>query len=344
MMTFTVLQSVYRKDNPAFLAQSLQSIAGNTLLPQKVVLVKDGALTPELEAVIAEWQERLPLCAVGYEKNRGLAYALNFGLRFVDTELVARMDSDDICLPERFEKQAAQFTADDTLTVLGGGIEEFYSRADGTECRKVRLYPKRTTRHSPSLYRGTPLAHPTVMMRTELLRKFGYSERTRCNEDIDLWMRLLASGGTIRTLQEPLLRFRITEGTFRRRSAAKAFDEYRIYARNLHAFNGVSAKDALLLARLASRFLPASLSRRLYLSRRRQNLFKENLMKVKSLGGQVFMKNGHLFEALLQFEENGVQMIKAVQLDSTAECVVEVLLADVELFRTSSGAEIVLPS
>ncbi|MDE6067335.1 MAG: hypothetical protein K2F89_00070 [Treponemataceae bacterium] len=56
------------------------------------------------------------------------------------------------------------------------------------------------------------------------------------------------------------------------------------------------------------------------------------------------MKNGHLFKALLQFEEDGIQMIKAVQLDSTAECVVEVPLADVELFRTSSGTEIVLPS
>lgn len=65
-------------------------------------------------------------------------------------------------------------------------------------------------------------------------------------------------------------------------------------------------------------------------------------MKVKSLGGQVFMKNGHLFEALLQFEENGVQIIKAVRLDSPSKCVVEVPLADVELFRTSSGAEIVL--
>ena len=58
----------------------------------------------------------------------------------------------------------------------------------------------------------------------------------------------------------------------------------------------------------------------------------------------MFMKNGHLFEALLQFEEDGVQMIKAVQLDGKAECVVEVPLADVEMFRTSTGAELVLPS
>lgn len=109
-------------------------------------------------------------------------------------------NKDDICLPCRFEKQTAQFTADDGLNVLGGGIEESYSRADGMGFRKVRLYPKRTTKCSTSLHRGTPLAHPTVMMRTEVLRKFGYPERTRCNEDIDLWMRLLTSSGIIRTL------------------------------------------------------------------------------------------------------------------------------------------------
>lgn len=71
MNAFTVLQSVYKKDSPAFLAESLRSIADSTLLPEKVVLVRDGPLTPELESVIAGWQERLPLKAVGYEQNRG---------------------------------------------------------------------------------------------------------------------------------------------------------------------------------------------------------------------------------------------------------------------------------
>lgn len=94
---FTVLQSVYKKDNPIFLYQSLQSIAENTVQPYSVVLVKDGILNHELESVISEWQSKLPLKVVGYEKNQGLAYALNYGLQFVETELVARMDSDDIC-------------------------------------------------------------------------------------------------------------------------------------------------------------------------------------------------------------------------------------------------------
>ncbi|MDE5898552.1 MAG: hypothetical protein K2H09_04735 [Treponemataceae bacterium] len=180
------------------------------------------------------------------------------------------------------------------------------------------------------------------MMKAALLKEFGYSENTKCNEDIDLWFRLLRAGHRIRTLQEPVLRFRITDGTFSRRSVSKALSEYSIYSANLWKINGVSWNGILPLARLASRFFPRTLSRKLYLSRKRRNLFKENLMKVTSLGNHVFTKNGHLFEALLQFEEGGIQMIKAVQLDSTAECVVEVPLSDVELFRTSSGTAIVL--
>ena len=95
MIPFTVLQSVYRKDSPQFLSESLRSLAEQTRLADCIVLVKDGTLTPELEAVISEWQETLPLKVVGYDENKGLAHALNFGLQFVETELVARMDSDD---------------------------------------------------------------------------------------------------------------------------------------------------------------------------------------------------------------------------------------------------------
>ena len=102
-MTFSVLQSVYRRDNPDFLAQSLQSIADNTLQPVNVILVKDGILTPELETVISEWQTKLPLKVVGYEQNQGLAQALNYGLQFVETDLVARMDSDDIWVENKVQ-------------------------------------------------------------------------------------------------------------------------------------------------------------------------------------------------------------------------------------------------
>lgn len=341
-MKFTVLQSAYKKDNPIFLSQSLQSIADNSIQPACVVLVKDGVLTPELESVISEWKDKIPLKVVGYEKNHGLAHALNYGLQFVETELVARMDSDDICFPDRFEKQIAQFLVDSSLEILGGGIEEFYIEKNGTEFRRVRLYPKWTDLKSRTLYRGTPVAHPTLMMKTALLKEFGYSENTKCNEDIDLWFRLLAVGHRIRTLQEPILHFRINDGTFRRRSVSKALNEYSIYTKNLRHFNGISKSDIIPLMRLAARFLPGNLNKKAYLSQKRQKLFKENLMNIKSLNNQVFMKNGHIFEAVIQFEENGIKMIKAVQLDSQAKCVVEVPASEVELFRTSESVDVSL--
>lgn len=228
---------------------------------------------------------------------------------------------------------------------MAGGIEEFYIE-DGFglqnqhEYRKIRLYPKWTDKNSKSLYRGTPVAHPTLMMKTALLKEFKYSENTKCNEDIDLWFRLIESGHKIKTLQEPVLHFRITDGTFSRRSMQKAFNEFSIYSRNLHKLNGFSALDIVPLIRLVSRFFPKNLNKKLYLSKKRQNLFKENLMKIKSLNNQVFTKNGHLFEALFEFEENSEKMIKAVQLDSPSKCVVEVPASEVDLYKTSESVDV----
>ena len=125
-MKLSVLQSVYRKDNPEFLNDSLRSLKEQTLPADQIILIKDGTLTSELEDVISEWKEKLPLKVVGYENNQGLAHALNFGLQFVETELVSRMDSDDIAFSERFEKQVKEFETDKNLSVLGTGIEEFY--------------------------------------------------------------------------------------------------------------------------------------------------------------------------------------------------------------------------
>lgn len=91
------------------MSECLSSLAESTVKPLQIILVKDGLLTAEIESVIAEWQQKLPLKVVSYDNNQGLAHTLKFGLQFVETELVARMDSDDICCPDRFEKQLAFF-------------------------------------------------------------------------------------------------------------------------------------------------------------------------------------------------------------------------------------------
>ena len=273
-MTFSILQSVYRRDNPEFLAQALKSIADNTLQPEAVILVKDGPLTQGLEDVISEWQGKLPLKVVSYEQNQGLAHALNYGLQFVETTLVARMDSDDICFPNRFEKELEFFEKNPEAEIVGAGISEFYLSKDGNEFRKNRFYTAQTSKRSKSLFKGTPLGHPTVMIKTDLLKEFMYSENTNMNEDIDLWFRLLKDDHTIYNIQEPLLNFRITDGTFKRRSIKKAFSEFRIYWNNLIELFGISPLLIYPLARLFVRFLPYRLNKKLYFSNARRSLFE----------------------------------------------------------------------
>ena len=108
-MKFSVLLSVYRKEQPAYLRQSLDSIFTQKLLADEVVLVKDGPLTEELNEIIVSYACRYPfLKIVSFSKNQGLGKALNEGLKHCSHDIVARMDTDDIAKPDRFEKHSLQ--------------------------------------------------------------------------------------------------------------------------------------------------------------------------------------------------------------------------------------------
>jgi glycosyltransferase involved in cell wall biosynthesis len=122
----SVLMSVYYKETAAHLNECLKSLAAQTVPATEIIIVKDGKLTHELEQCLALWQNKLPLKIVGYEENRGLAYALNYGLQYCTGNFIARMDSDDICLPDRFKKQIAYFEIHKDTDILGGNILEFY--------------------------------------------------------------------------------------------------------------------------------------------------------------------------------------------------------------------------
>ena len=106
-MQFSVLMSVYYKDNPVWLKQAVDSVLNNTIKPNQIVVVIDGQIPNELEQVITEYKESLDILRL--EKNSGLGAALQQGLLKCKYPLVARMDSDDISLPGRFEKQLREF-------------------------------------------------------------------------------------------------------------------------------------------------------------------------------------------------------------------------------------------
>ena len=267
MIKFSVLMSIYSKETASNLNQCFESLSIQTLPATEIITVKDGLLPNELNQVLFLWHEKLPLKIIGYEENKGLAYALNYGLQFCSFELVARMDSDDICMPDRFEKQIKYFEEHDEAVIVGSSILEFYENKNIIIFIGERKYPVYTNKKSKSLFKGTPIAHPTLVIKTELLKKYKYNNNTFLNEDIDLWFRLLIDGYSLENINEPLIKYRITNKLFLRRNYRKALNEFEIYWINLIKLFGFSLLLIFPLLRFIIRLLPSSFIKRLYISR-----------------------------------------------------------------------------
>lgn len=221
---FSVLISVYYKEIPRYLDRALQSITDDQILkPDEIVLIKDGPLTKELDEVIGKFKKKYPnlFKIVTLEKNYGLGKALNIGLKNCTYELVARMDGDDISKPERFKKQIEIFQKNPKLDIVGSWIDEFIERDEEITVRSIRKVPETSEEIYQKLKSICAFNHPTVMYRKSKIIEVGSYLQEFVLEDYYLWIRLAMSGANMYNLQESLLKFRITEGTSKRRGGLK---------------------------------------------------------------------------------------------------------------------------
>lgn len=215
-MKFSVLIAVYAKESPAHLEQSLESIFRQELPPDEVVLVEDGPLTAALDEVIGRFKaQQEALHIVKLPQNQGLGLALKEGLRHCQYDLVARMDSDDIAMPQRFSKEMAWLEAHPETDVVGSWTDEF-SEASGQVISTRRLPETHEALLKFSHYRN-PMNHPTVMFRKAAVERAGGYRHRELFEDYDLWVRMLQQGARFHNLQESLLRFRLSPQFYGRR-------------------------------------------------------------------------------------------------------------------------------
>ena len=216
MPKFSVLLSLYWKEGPEFLRQSLDSVFGQTLRADEVVLVEDGPLTPELDAVVKDYSARYPeLKVVPLQMNVGLGRALNEGLKYCTNELVARMDTDDVAKPDRFEIQVPFMESRPEVAVSGSWIDEFIGSTDNVVSR-------RATAESPAEIREfaksrNPLNHPSVIFRKRAVEAVGSYQHFPLFEDWYLWVRLLNKGYKLANIPEALLWFRTSADVYKRR-------------------------------------------------------------------------------------------------------------------------------
>jgi len=206
--------AVYAGDTPEFLRSALESATvAQTLAPTAVVIVRDGPVGPDLQAVLDEIAARPQTEVVQLEQNRGLGRALNAGLAHVTTPLVARMDADDICAPQRFARQIPLI--EDALDVVGSAIAEFSDDpASPGLVRHVRTDPDEIVRSART---ASPLNHPTVVFRVAAVAAVGGYPELAHMEDYLLWAKLIMNGARLGNIDEPLVYYRVGAGAYARR-------------------------------------------------------------------------------------------------------------------------------
>lgn len=220
--SFSVLMSVYAKDNPDWVAQALDSVLANTRSPAEIVLVQDGPVPEAICRVLADYAGKYPqIKRVLLEQNMGLGLALQKGLEACSHELVARMDADDISLPDRFEKQLNRFAEEPGLAVLGGAIEEI----DGDTLQPVALrrVPCSDAECKKFLKTRCPFNHMTVMFKKSFILQAGNYQSFHLMEDYYLWARCAAKGYVFGNLSDIILRARVNAAMYGRRGGWKYF-------------------------------------------------------------------------------------------------------------------------
>lgn len=216
---YSVLISVYKNERACFLEQSLESMVNQTLRPDEIVLVKDGELTAELDSVIADFSDSYPglFNVVALSENVGLGRALDEGLNHCRNELVARMDSDDISLPERCELQIKEFRENPALSIIGTMVDEFYD--DPANIVSVRAVPVSHDDIVKFMKRRSAFNHPSVMYKKSEVLRCGAYGKMRRKQDMDLFSRMMNSGCKAMNVDKSLLLFRSNEDNFKRRKS-----------------------------------------------------------------------------------------------------------------------------
>ena len=216
MDNYSVLMSVYFKEKAEYLKDAMNSIWNQSFPTNDFVLVCDGPLNDDLNATISEMEEKhSQLNVIRLKENGGLGNALNIGLKYCKNDLVARMDSDDVCRSDRCERQLEVFNRNSEISICSGIIEEFANSLEEVESRRV--VPETNEEIVRFAKQRNPFNHPCVMYKKDAVEDAGGYIDFHYLEDYYLWIRMILNGSEGYNIQEPLLWMRTGNGLYNRR-------------------------------------------------------------------------------------------------------------------------------
>ena len=266
-MKFSILLSLYYKESPLALDQCFLSIwKDQTIQPNEIILVLDGPIGDELTQCVEKWQRIIgqSLQVIPLSQNVGLGKALNKGLEHCSNEWVFRMDTDDICKPDRFEKQIQFIQHNPYVVLFGGQILEFDQTPNDSAV--IKSVPTTHDDIKEFAQKRCPFNHMTVAYKKSIITELGGYQHHLFMEDYNLWLRVIGAGYTVANLPDVILYARVGNGMHARRKGVeyiKSEKQLLKLKKELKLQSQIHA-NILFLLRSSFRLLPSSLLGKIY--------------------------------------------------------------------------------
>lgn len=252
MKSISVVMAVYN-ESPSYLSEAVDSVLGQSFSDFEFVIILDDPQNEELKKVLAEYKRKDSRISVFVnEENRGLALSLNRGISLSKGKYIARMDADDVSLPDRFEKQFLYLEKKHDVDILA--TNKIYIDENGQEKGHGEILPENHEKITKILKYINILCHPSVMMRRDRILEIGGYRNFPTSQDRDLWNRSVNSGLKINIINDFLIKYRINTAGI---SISKAYKQalvslyisrlnsgrYNFSEKHLNAFLGEKLAD-----------------------------------------------------------------------------------------------------
>ena len=264
---FSVLMSIYIKEKSSNFIECMESIVTQTVPPSEIVIVFDGPISNELENTVDSYIETYPgLIKIKRKKeNKGLGLALADGILECSYELIARMDTDDICRSDRFEKQLTMFMEDPDLDICGSQIAEFERNVNNVISKRiVPIFHDDIVKYQRQ---RSAFNHVTVMFKKAVVLKAGNYEDCLLMEDDMLWVRMILAGAKCANIDEYLVYVRTGYSMIDRRGGWPYYKKYKMARKRIYDTGFISKWDYLktLIAQIVVSLIPTKARKLIFL-------------------------------------------------------------------------------
>lgn len=219
---YSVLMSVYFKESPENLTESIESMISQTIKFSEFVLVADGPLTNELNSIIEAYENKIGnFRVIRLEKNVGLGPALKKGVLSCKYDWIARADSDDISVKNRIEMQFNRIAENPKIDFIGSHHIEFIDNIKNTKTYSYKKLPVTYEEILKYSKNRNPFSHSVMLMKKSAVIASGNYREYHLVEDYDLWLRMIRKGYYCENIDAYLSYVRVSKDLYKRRGGLK---------------------------------------------------------------------------------------------------------------------------